>query len=166
MSKVPHSLMAGSKKEMILVIDVLKAISDEKSLELFRMVALTKQHSDILISKTKLTRKQYYSRMSTLMKAGLIEREEGKHTLTAFGRMIYHTSLAAMENAVNNYWKLKAIESLRKSKVIPAAECKNIIDRFIDDPEIKDIFARDGSTSDSQPYAEVSQQQQRHSSQT
>jgi predicted transcriptional regulator len=151
---------------MILVIDILKAISDEKSLELFRIVALTKQHSDILVSKTKLTRKQYYSRMSTLMKAGLIKREEGKYTMTTFGRIIYHISLAAMENAVNNYWKLKAIQSLRMSKDIPAAECKKIIDRFIDNPEIKDIFVRDDNMSDSQPCAEALQQQQQHSYQT
>ena len=142
---------------MIMVIDVLKAISDEKSLELFIMLALTKQHSDILVSKTKLTRKQYYSRVSTLMKSGLINKEEGKYTLTAFGRIIYHIALAAMENAVNNYWKLKAIESLRKSKDLPTAECKKIIDRFIDNPEIKDIFVRDGNTSDSQAYADLLQ---------
>src|SRR5919205_3993874 len=126
---------------MVLVIDVLKAISDEKTLELFRMVAHTKLYSDILISKTRLTRKQYYSRMYRLMNVGLIKREEGKYTLTAFGRIIYHISLAAIENAVNNYWKLKAIESL-KSKDLPAAECKKIIDRFIDNPEFKDIFVR------------------------
>ena len=142
---------------MILVIDVLKAISDKKSLELFRIVAHTKQYSDILVSNTHLTRKQYYSRMSTLMKAGLINKEEGKYTLTAFGRIIYHIALAAMENAVNNYWKLKAIESLKKSKDLPATECKKIIDRFIDNPEIKDIFVRDGNTSDSQAYADLLQ---------
>jgi hypothetical protein len=84
------------------------------------------------------------------MNVGLIKRGEGEYTLTAFGRIIYHISLAAIENAVNNYWKLKAIESLRKSKDLPAAECKKIIDRFIDNPEIKDIFIRDGNTSDSQ----------------
>ena len=127
---------------MILVIDVLKAISDEKSLELFRMVALTKQHSDILISKTKLTRKQYYSRMSPLMKAGLIKKEEGKYTLTAFGRMIYHTSLAAMENAVNNYWKLKAIDSLEMSDDLPVEERKKLIDNLIENNGIREILAK------------------------
>ena len=142
---------------MISVADVLKAISDEKSLELLTMVALTKQHSDILVSKTKLTRKQYYSRVSTLMKSGLINKEEGKYTLTASGRIIYHISLAAIENAVNNYWKLKAIESLKKSKDLPTTECKKIIDRFIDNPEIKDIFVRDGNTSNSQAHTELSQ---------
>jgi hypothetical protein len=151
---------------MIVVIDVLKAISDEKSLELFRMVAHTKLYSDILISKTRLTRKQYYSRMYRLMNVGLIKREEGEYTLTAFGRIIYHISLVAMENAVNSHWKLKAIESLRLSKDLPAAECKKIIDSFIDNQQIKDILVRDDNMSDSQPYAEAWQQQQQHSYQT
>jgi hypothetical protein len=52
---------------MILVADVLKTISDSKSLELFRIVALTKPDTDILISKTRLTRKQCFSRISRLM---------------------------------------------------------------------------------------------------
>jgi predicted transcriptional regulator len=147
---------------MILVIDVLNAISDKKSLELFRIVAHTKQHSDILLSNTQLTRKQYYSRMSTLMKAGLMKREEGKYTLTAFGRIIYHIALAAMENAVNNYWKLKAIESLRILKNLPAEERKKIIDTFIDNQQIKDILVRDDNMSNSQPCAEALQQHSYH----
>jgi hypothetical protein len=48
------------ESKMISVADVLEAISDKRSLELFRIVALTKPDTDILISKTKLSRKQYY----------------------------------------------------------------------------------------------------------
>src|ERR671938_1614534 len=103
---------------MILVADVLKTISDNGSLELFRIVALTKQDTDILISKTKLTRKQYYSRMSSLSKAGLVKRKDGKYTLTTFGKVIYD-SIATIENAINYYWKLKAIDSLEISKDLP-----------------------------------------------
>ena len=73
---------------MISVADVLKAFSDKRSLALFKIVTLTKPNSEILISKTKLTRKQYYSRMSKLMKANLIKRINGKYTLTAFGKLI------------------------------------------------------------------------------
>ncbi len=40
-------------KRIIFVADVLKAISDKWSLELFRIVALTKPDADILISKNK-----------------------------------------------------------------------------------------------------------------
>jgi hypothetical protein len=92
--------------------------------------------------------------------------EEGKYTLTVFGRIIYDIALAAMENAVNNYWKLKAIESLRTSKDLPVVERKKIIDSFIDNQQIKDILVRDDNMSDSQPYAGALQQQQQHSYQT
>jgi hypothetical protein len=107
-------------KRMILVADVLKALSDKRSLELFRIVALTKPDADILISKTKLTRKQYYSRMSSLMSTGLIKRKNGKDTLTAFGKVIYDITLTTIENTINYYWKLKAIDSLAMSNDLPA----------------------------------------------
>jgi predicted transcriptional regulator len=144
---------------MILVADVLKAISDKRSLELFRIVALTKSDTDILISKTKLTRKQYYSRMSRLMNAGLMKRKNGKYTLTAFGKVIYDIAIASIENAVSNYWKLKAIDSLEMSKALPAEERKKIIDSLIDNQVIKDILDSDDE-SDSKPYADAEQQQQ------
>ena len=144
---------------MILVADVLKTISDSGSLELFRIVALTKPDTDILISKTKLTRKQCYSRISRLMKAGLIRRKNGKYILTAFGKIIYH-ALVRMENAVSNYWKFKAIDSLEMSKDLPAGEHKKLIDSLIDNQEIKAILDS-YDKSDSQPYADAGQQQQR-----
>jgi len=41
----------------------------------------------------------------------LIKRKNGKHDVTAFGKVIYDTQVT-IENAINNYWKLKAIDSL------------------------------------------------------
>ena len=143
---------------MILVADVLKTISDNGSLELFRIVALTKPDTDILISKTKLTRKQCYSRISRLMKVGLIRRKNRKYILSAFGKIIYHT-LVTMENAVSNYSKFKVIDSLEMSKDVPAEERKKLIDSLIDNREIKAILDS-YDKSDSQPYADAGQQQQ------
>ena len=138
------------------IAHIIKAISDVKSLELFRIVALTKPDTEILISKTKLTRKQYYSRMASLVNAGLVKRKNGKYTLSAFGKVIYYISLATIENAVTNYWKLKAIDSLEMSKDLPAEERKKIIDNFIDNQGIKGILE-----SDFQSTADTWRQQQR-----
>lgn len=118
------------------IADVIKSISDKSSLELFKAAALSEPGTDILISKTKLTRKQYYSRMSSLMSAGLVKRKNGKYTLTTFGKVI-HDSIVTIENAINYYWKLKAIDSLEMSKDLPAEERKKIINRFIDNQDIK-----------------------------
>jgi hypothetical protein len=149
---------------MIPVADVLKAISDKRSLALFKIVALTKPNTEILLSKTKLTRKQYYSRMSSLMNAGLIRRKSGKHTLTAFGKVIYDITLATVEDAVNYYWKLKAIDSLAMSNDLPAEELEKVINNFIDNQEIKNVLVSNNHKFDStRPCAaELLQQKQKH----
>jgi hypothetical protein len=58
---------------MISVANILNAISKEKALILFKTAALGKVDGNILgsivRSKTKLTSKQYYSRMSALLKS-------------------------------------------------------------------------------------------------
>jgi hypothetical protein len=131
--------------KMILAAAVFKAISNTRSFELFRLVALTNSYSDtadILKSKTKLSRKQYYSRMSGLMKVGLIKRRNGIHTMTTFGKVVYDTQIK-IENAVNNYWNLKAIDSLEDSNDLPAEEHKKLVDGLIDNQEIKAILVPD-----------------------
>jgi predicted transcriptional regulator len=124
-----------------MLAKVLKSISDDESLELFRSIALKDSDSESLRNRTKMTRKQYYSRMSRLMKAGLIRRKNGKHTLTAFGKVIYDTQIT-IENAINNYWKLKAIDSLEMSNDLPAEERKKLIDNLIENNGIREILAK------------------------
>jgi hypothetical protein len=79
--------------------------------------------------------------MSRLMKAGLVKRKSGKHTLTAFGRVIYDTQVT-IENAISNYWKLKAIDSLEMSDDLPIEERKKLIDNLIENNGIREILAR------------------------
>ncbi|HVD08302.1 MAG TPA: hypothetical protein VNB67_07645 [Nitrososphaeraceae archaeon] len=62
--------------------DVLTSISNDKSLAIFNTIALTGGDSSILISKINLTRKQYYSRLNSLTRSGLIRKEKRKHFLT------------------------------------------------------------------------------------
>jgi transcription initiation factor IIE alpha subunit len=124
-----------------MLANVLKSIADDESLELFRFIATNDSDSESLRNRTKMTRKQYYSRMSRLMKAGLIKRKTGKHTLTAFGRVIYDTQIT-IEGAINNYWKLKAIDSLELSDDLPLEERKKLIDNLIDNNGIREILAR------------------------
>jgi predicted transcriptional regulator len=124
-----------------MLAKVLKSISDDESIELFRSIALKDSDSESLRAGTKMTRKQYYSRMSRLMKAGLIRRKNRKHTLTAFGKIIYDTHIT-IENAINNYWKLKAIDSIEMSNDLPAEERKKLIDNLIENTGIREILAK------------------------
>jgi predicted transcriptional regulator len=71
------------------IADVLKVISDDKSLVLFNTIALASGGSDILKTTVRLSRKQYYSRMSGVVKAGLVTRKNGDYLVTSFGKIVY-----------------------------------------------------------------------------
>jgi predicted transcriptional regulator len=118
---------------------VLTSISDKESLELFRFIAINNEDSEGLRTKTSLTRKQYYSRLSRMTKAGLVKRKKGKHSLTAFGKVVYDAQ-TIIEKAVNNYWKLKAIDSLEVSNDLPKEERLKLIDSLLDNNHIKEIL--------------------------
>jgi len=125
---------------VITTIDVLSAISDERSLLLFKTIARfnsERSSSEILISTLNLRSKQYYSRMSELVNADLVTRRNGKYSLTAFGKIVYDAQ-TTIEKALGNYWKLKAIDRLENSDHIPKEEYNEIIHLLIDNEGIKE----------------------------
>ena len=123
---------------------VLRTIADDKSLELFRTIAQGTINSENLKSKTKLTRKQYYSRLSRITKAGLVRKKSGKYLLTAFGKIVYD-SQTTVETALISYWKLKAIDSLEMSNELPKEEQQKLIDALLDNQGLKEILVRGSS---------------------
>ena len=128
--------------KLISEADVINAISDARSLELFKAIAQTNSNSDTFRKKIRLTRKQYYSRMSRMTRVGLIKRKNGKYFLTSLGKVVYQAE-AMIEGALNDYWKLKAIDSLEtsiNSAGLPDDERKKILDTLIDNRHIKEIL--------------------------
>jgi hypothetical protein len=123
---------------MVSVSDSLSAISNDKSLVLFNTIALASEDSSILISRLELTRKQYYSRMSELTKAGLIRRMNGRYFLTSFGRIVYDAQ-ELIGNAIQYSLKLKAIDSIDTPE-FPVEERNKLIDTLINNNEIKEIL--------------------------
>lgn len=120
---------------------VLRTISDDKSMDLFRTIAQSSIDSESLKTKTKLTRKQYYSRLSRMTKAGLVRKKSGKYTLTAFGKVVYDSQVT-VDNALTNFWKLKAIDSLEMSNELPKEEQQKLIDTLLDNQELKGILVK------------------------
>lgn len=125
-------------------IAILNAIFEKRASNILKSIASATTSSDILISKLKLTRKQYYSRMALLVQNGLVKRQRGRYLLTAFGKVVYNAQLnleARIENALDNYWKLKAIDSLEASSY-PREEDNNVISTLIDNAEIRSVLLR------------------------
>jgi predicted transcriptional regulator len=128
-------------KSQTSAASVLRTIADDKSIELFTTVALETIDSKNLKSRTKLTRKQYYSRLSRMTSAGLVRRKNGKYILTTFGRIVYDCK-ATIENALNNYWKLKAIDSLETSNEVPKEEQQKLMETLLENEKIKAILEK------------------------
>jgi hypothetical protein len=122
---------------------ILRAISDEKSLELFRTIASEAAvDSETLRTKMKFTRKQYYSRLARMVRSGLVKRKSGKYFLTAFGKVVYGTELT-IEGALKDYWKLKAIDSLNVTGELPVEERNKLIDTLLDNEELRGILVKE-----------------------
>ena len=81
------------KQEETPLADILKAIADDKSLVLFNNIANAGGDTEILIRRLDLTRKQYYSRISALLKIGLISRKNRQYNLTSLGKIVYDAQL-------------------------------------------------------------------------
>jgi len=134
--------------EPVSLANILSAISNENALAVFKTIADTKGDTDVLRTKLNISRKQYYSRMSGLLKAGLVKRKNGRYSLTIFGELVYDAAMT-LEKAFNNnnYWKLKAIDSFEiapgqgQSHELSIEERNKIIGTLLrDDQKIKDIL--------------------------
>ena len=124
------------------ICDVLRAISDDKALAIFNTVALAADSGrNIILSRLKMTRKQYYSRMFTLINADLVARKKGRYFLTSFGKVVYevHTLIGRAEQ---NYWKLKTVDTIESSSnnTLTPEERDRLISSLIVDNELKEIL--------------------------
>jgi predicted transcriptional regulator len=133
------------------VAKVMRAISDGMALDLYKTIASSNGATgEFLQAKVKISRKQYYSRLSNMAKAGLIKRKHGRYSLTAFGKIVYDSE-RSIENAYNIFWKLKAIDSIGVSNELPKEEYSKIVETLIDNYEIKDVLMKSGKTNDKVP---------------
>ena len=80
-------------------------------------------------------------------------RINGIYSLTSLGKIVYSAQKLIGE-AVDNYWKLKAIDSIESSEhkhdndAFSIEERRNIMDSLIDkESEIKDILLNHGKSS-------------------
>ena len=108
-------------QKIITAREVVGAIADEKSHELFNIIAAGENCTN-LIDGGNMTRKEYYLRLARLVNLDLIKRVEGRYQV--------QLRLAV---AVNNRWKLKAFDTLYSSEAIPVNQRSNIMSQILND---------------------------------
>jgi hypothetical protein len=126
------------------ITDILKKISADKTLILFNSIVVSNGDKYIPLKEINLTTKQYYSRISGLINAGLIKRHKGRYFITLLGKVVYDTQMT-IGKALTYYWKLKAIESIEISSNVrlPPEELAQLINALIDNHFIKEILIKE-----------------------
>ena len=89
--------------------EILDSIKDDKSLRLLNSIAKGESDAEDPSVLLKISRKEYYLRMSKFVKTGIVARRQGKYVLTSFGKVIYELQLVLVE-AID--MKLKTFDSL------------------------------------------------------
>jgi hypothetical protein len=133
---------AGLTKEFGPISDavsILKAIANDISYLLFKTIALNK--GQMKLRRTGPSKKQYYTALSALKKAGLIKKKSGEYTITAFGKIIYCIQLM-IEEAFENRWKLMAVDSVEIEDTVPEEEFVKFIDVLIQNKQIKEFLMK------------------------
>jgi predicted transcriptional regulator len=132
------AIEVNSSSNKISLPDVIKSISDDKSLSIFKTIADVASNGEIILKKKSgLSRKQYYSRLSAIMATGLIKRQSGRYSLTAFGRVVY-CCMMICQTALNNYYKLRAIDSVEDS--FSNEDFMKFVNAVIDNQKIKEFI--------------------------
>ena len=122
------------------ITTVLKKISDDKTLTLFNSIAGADGDKNIPLKEMNLTTKQYHTRISGLLNAGLVKRHKGKYSHTLLGKIVYDTQMT-IGKALTYHWKLKGIESIEASNN-PEWELAQLINALIDNRQIKNILMK------------------------
>lgn len=134
--------------------DVLKSISDGKSLSMLQAIAATttsdpkddgninsdNNNEQISLKELDLTTKQYYTRISAMVESHLIKRHVRRYYLTPFGKVVYCCTMIS-KNALKNYYKLKAVEANEDSGS-SNEEISKLVDVLIDNEHVKEFLAK------------------------
>jgi hypothetical protein len=134
------AIEVNSSSNKISLPDVIKSISDDKSLSIFKTIADVASNGEIILKKKSgLSRKQYYSRLSAIMATGLIKRQSGRYSLTAFGRVVYCCMMICQTALNNDYYKLRAIDSVEGSD-FSNEDFMKFVNAVIDNQKIKEFI--------------------------
>ena len=122
------------------MVDLFSALGDEKSLRLFKAIGTKPGSSKEFTHRLRLSHKEYYTRMSRFIRIGIVKRKQTKYHLTALGPVV-HDSEVMMKKAVDNLWKLKALDSIDLSDGITIEERKRLLDSLVGDTRINQLLS-------------------------
>jgi hypothetical protein len=122
--------------------DVLKCLSDEKCREILTIIHET---GSISLTALNLTRKQYYSRLHSILTCALARKKMGRYQLTSFGKVVFDWHLSLRDVISKEYWRLAAIDTLSHSGM-PDSDKIKIANSLIENEQVRRILTPTSSS--------------------
>lgn len=121
---------------MVTETEVLKCLSDAKTLEI---LSLIHQNKSLLLAELNITRKQYYARLRNLQICGLIHKVHGRYKLSSLGKVVFDWHATMKDIIFREYWKLKTIDMLSSSE-LPGSERAKLYQTLLDNEKLRQIL--------------------------
>ena len=139
--KVIAKVMSAQTIVPITAEQIFSILSDKTSLNILKAAYSGLKASSTYynhIGASKLSKKQFYVRLKRLRKAGLIEKQDGSfYRTTTLGSLVYNSHIKTLEEALANYWQLKAIDIVKARKDFPSKEKEMVIEEIIKGSNLK-----------------------------
>jgi hypothetical protein len=121
------------------VFDLLSNAQASQILERTYVANTNGVEGHVIADHTNLSPPGFHRLMLSLREQNMIEKKNQKYFITFFGKAVYNAK-RQIQKAVENYHKLRVIDTLEEQEQIPATELNKIIDICIDDHQLKDVL--------------------------
>ena len=103
---------------------MVKAIANEKSLKIFCMIASDQTNGSVIRNELNLSFSQLNTKINPMVKVGLLIRMMNVYVSLNWVKNVFQAQLQ-IENAINKYWELKAIDPIED---VPSIEMQDARD--------------------------------------
>ena len=118
---------------------IFTVLSDNTSVGLMKTAYAGRLTSSNYVGK--LSKKQFYTKLKRLCNTGLVEkREDAYYRTTTLGSLVYNGHVKTLEDALTNFWQLKAIDILKTREDFPADRKESIIDEIVKGSNLKNFI--------------------------
>jgi DNA-binding Lrp family transcriptional regulator len=119
---------------------VIEAFSDDISINIFKILERNTKNANALKQELGISTKQFYVRVQKLIAVGLVKRRGTYYCATSFGSASFQ-AYVKIAKGIKYLQEFKIIDSILASDV-PGGERTKLIDRLVDDIEIKEIISK------------------------
>jgi len=86
-----------------------------------------------------LSKKQFYVRLKRLKDSGLIEKRDDIYITTTFGSLVCNGHVKTLEEMMQNFWNLKAVDVLKARQDFPLQQKESVINEILQSSSLKNI---------------------------